>query len=383
MIEIENMDDNCKEIYTSGLLKLYYDLVIPSADRNTEPLLMNELQELKVLMLAPTGKAAYNVKGNTIHSASAIPACQSLKIYKLLNLSRLKTVRCKLQGVKLLFIDKISMVGNTVFNAQINSRLKDIKGSSQTFGGVSIVAIWDLFQPQPVMGGYIFKHVEKDEYGKPSGLMWVQCHLAEVGEKTRHDNRQLYDEGIEPTWTPMKPVSTQFAVGRNRSEQVLRKQFQGRPAAAKMIHRSQDLQLEGYVRALSPVKAACNSRKPYFSCLNQTNQDKKVRVVCFNPPKKVNLPQAYSQKSPVKVGGIKRSSSTRFSNNQDQYQILKQAKMLPTLTHSEYNAKIGSSLLTVEQALSADLYKNIDVPAKVMSKHQNKQPILRNGKKNC
>lgn len=28
--------------------------------------------ELKVLMLAPTGKAAYNIKGNTIHSALAI-----------------------------------------------------------------------------------------------------------------------------------------------------------------------------------------------------------------------------------------------------------------------------------------------------------------------
>lgn len=36
-----------------------------------------------------------------------------------------------------------------------------------------------------------------------------------------------------------KPVSTQFAVGRNRSIQVLRKQFPLRPAAAKTIHRSQ------------------------------------------------------------------------------------------------------------------------------------------------
>ena len=35
-------------------------------------------------MLAPTGKAAYNIKGNTIHSALAIPACQSLKITNIL-----------------------------------------------------------------------------------------------------------------------------------------------------------------------------------------------------------------------------------------------------------------------------------------------------------
>ena len=33
-------------------------------------------------MLAPTGKAAYDVKGNTTHSALAILACQALKDYK-------------------------------------------------------------------------------------------------------------------------------------------------------------------------------------------------------------------------------------------------------------------------------------------------------------
>ena len=50
------------------------------------------------------------------------------------------------------------MVDNTMFNVQINNRLKDIKSSSLTFGGVSIVAIGDLFQLKPAMDGYIFKH---------------------------------------------------------------------------------------------------------------------------------------------------------------------------------------------------------------------------------
>ena len=44
-----------------------------------------------------------------------------------------------------------------MFNIQINNRLKDIKGSSLPFGGVSIIAIGDLFQLPPVMDGYIFK----------------------------------------------------------------------------------------------------------------------------------------------------------------------------------------------------------------------------------
>ena len=49
----------------------------------------------------------------------------------------------------------------------------------------------------------------------------------------------MYAQGIEPTWTPIKPVTTQFAVGRSRTVQVVRKQFPIRPAAAKTIHRSQ------------------------------------------------------------------------------------------------------------------------------------------------
>ena len=41
-----------------------------------------DFSQTKVLMLAPTGKAAYNIKGNTIHSALAIPASQSKKLQK-------------------------------------------------------------------------------------------------------------------------------------------------------------------------------------------------------------------------------------------------------------------------------------------------------------
>ena len=73
----------------------------------------------------------------------------------------------------------------------------------------------------------------------PSGIIWVQFDCVDVGEKTRHDNRHVYVNGIECTWTPIKAVTAQFAVGRNRTAQVLRKQFPLRPAAAKTIHRSQ------------------------------------------------------------------------------------------------------------------------------------------------
>ena len=55
------------------------------------------------------------------------------------------------------------MVGSTMFNVQINNRLKDIKGSKEDFGDVGIIAIGDLFQLEPVMDRYIFKDLDNSE----------------------------------------------------------------------------------------------------------------------------------------------------------------------------------------------------------------------------
>ena len=60
---------------------------------------------------------------------------------------------------------------------------------------------------------------------KPSGIIWVQLDDENVGVKTRQDNRHLYVQKIEPTWTPIKPVTTQFNVGKTKSAQAVRKQF--------------------------------------------------------------------------------------------------------------------------------------------------------------
>ena len=86
----------------------------------------------------------------------------------------------------------------------------------------------------------VVKHVKLNQPNKPSGIIWVEFDDEDVGRKTRQENRHLYRrEGIQPTWTPIKPVTTQFAVGRTKSAQVIRKQFPLRPAAAKTVHRSQ------------------------------------------------------------------------------------------------------------------------------------------------
>ena len=66
---------------------------------------------MKVVKTAPTGKAAFNIDGNTLHSAFKIPANRGFE-YCALDSDRLNTIRTQLKKLKLIFIDEISMVGS-------------------------------------------------------------------------------------------------------------------------------------------------------------------------------------------------------------------------------------------------------------------------------
>ncbi|KAK3102105.1 hypothetical protein FSP39_008803 [Pinctada imbricata] len=127
--------------------------------------------DLKVLLAAPTGKAAFLFKGNTLHTLFQIPACQGFT-YKPLKSDRLNSLRCKFQYVKLIIIDEISMVGNGMLNF-INQRLQQITGSQKSFGGISILTVGDLYQLKPVFDGWMFENLNKD-YGPLASNLWKE-----------------------------------------------------------------------------------------------------------------------------------------------------------------------------------------------------------------
>ena len=96
--------------------------------------------EVKVLLGAPTGKAAFLIHGYTLHSLFHIPASQGFS-YKALTSNKLNSLRCKFSAVRVLIIDEISMVGKQMFNF-IHQRLQQIMGTSLPFGGLSVIAVW-------------------------------------------------------------------------------------------------------------------------------------------------------------------------------------------------------------------------------------------------
>lgn len=103
-----------------------------------------EHTEKKIAVVAPTGIAALNVLGQTIHSMFRFKP-------GFIHTGDLKYDRRKLfKELELLIIDEISMVRADVFDA-IDHFLKLARKNDEPFGGVQICAIGDLFQLPPIV----------------------------------------------------------------------------------------------------------------------------------------------------------------------------------------------------------------------------------------
>ena len=142
------------------------------------------LDTLKVLKLAPTGVAASNIDGSTIHSSLGIPvSCQGMQIPKLSN-KRRSLLRIKYEDLKVIIIDEISMVSNKLF-LHMHQRLLDIFGYANNcdkpFAGLTIIVEGDFYQLPPVLQRPVFG----DYYDEIFNIyhLWKvfkMCELTEV-----------------------------------------------------------------------------------------------------------------------------------------------------------------------------------------------------------
>ena len=101
----------------------------------------------KVVVCAPTGVAALNVGGQTIHSLFRIPP-------SFIERDSLQPVWSKtallLRNIDTVVIDEISMVRADLMDA-IDHRLRQTRHNSLPFGGVQIVMFGDMYQLPPVV----------------------------------------------------------------------------------------------------------------------------------------------------------------------------------------------------------------------------------------
>lgn len=113
----------------------------------------------RAIVLAPTGVAAVNARGSTIHSFFSLPLCPYLPDVPELvteyqmpqRYRRLKKDKQQIiSTLELLIIDEISMVRADILDA-VDMSLRRFRHSDNPFGGVQLLMIGDVQQLSPVV----------------------------------------------------------------------------------------------------------------------------------------------------------------------------------------------------------------------------------------
>jgi hypothetical protein len=111
-----------------------------------------------VLLLAPTGVAAFNINGTTIHHALRIhPEKQGVSSFSPLPRMSQANIQDQLQNLVLVIIDEVSMVSSKLFST-VSTRLNQIfEIPDGFFGQRAVLLVGDFLQLPPVCGHYIFQ----------------------------------------------------------------------------------------------------------------------------------------------------------------------------------------------------------------------------------
>jgi hypothetical protein len=144
-----------------------------------------EKRKCGCVFLAPTGIAAINIGGSTIHSFFQLkPTLQTPE-----SMENIGSKRCDLiRSVRTIVIDEISMVRSDLFVA-IDIRLKEITGCNKPFGGKQVILVGDFLQLPPV----VKEKTEADYLDRELGghyafqtALWQQADLQCVCLQTVH-----------------------------------------------------------------------------------------------------------------------------------------------------------------------------------------------------
>ena len=123
----------------------------------------NESWETNSLTNSTNGVAATNIHSTTINTALAIPKNTGDVLPAMSDQKRIQ-MRLLLSELKLIIIDKISMVCNTTL-LHIHQQLKETFDNwSELFAGTSIIALSDLYQLLPIQRKLVFDKYANDAF---------------------------------------------------------------------------------------------------------------------------------------------------------------------------------------------------------------------------
>lgn len=142
-------------------------------------------------VLAPTGLAAMNIGGQTVHSFFGFPPRPLIGNHEKPNWFFTRNAR----ALKRLIIDEVSMLRADVLDA-MDQHLKVARKSARPFGGVQMLLVGDFYQLPPVVRGEEGRLLEDAGYSSPYAFS-AQClrgaplHAVELTEVHRQTNQDF------------------------------------------------------------------------------------------------------------------------------------------------------------------------------------------------
>ena len=132
----------------SSLMKVFYQSLTKTLSYGNV-----SVDKPKVLLMAPTGVAAVNNDGTTIHTALNIPMGSFGKNVPPMGDKMKSSLRNKLSDLKVIIVDEMSMVSNDLL-FYVHLRLNKMFGSvnNEPFAGITVITVGEFFQLPPVGG---------------------------------------------------------------------------------------------------------------------------------------------------------------------------------------------------------------------------------------
>ena len=142
---------------------------------------------------ASTGIAATHIGGMTIHSWSGIGIKTKLDKYGLNKIASNRRIAKRVQRSKILIIDEVSMLSPETLS-MVDAVCREIKQSSEPFGGVQIVLVGDFFQLPPIV---------KTEIGDDAQTALISAEGGSALGREEPPARFAYDS---PAWKRANPT---------------------------------------------------------------------------------------------------------------------------------------------------------------------------------
>ena len=170
-------------------------MIISGTAGTGKSFLINCLRQLlrqKVLIAAPTGVAAFNVQGATLHSLLSLPTKGE---FRPLEGHQLQQLQDRWNGVQYLIIDEMSMMGRKMLG-QVDYRLRQAfpQMTDEVLGGCSCILVGDFGQLPPVMDLALFTSQASSAVSDRGRALYQNFNTAIVLQQQMRQNGSSIDQ---------------------------------------------------------------------------------------------------------------------------------------------------------------------------------------------